>query len=197
MTLSMRNFVCSAGLAILLLSSSVSWGQNAPNAPKPNDPSLAAASEVGKAVQDALYKANATGLGGLRLTKAVLSLETGSTTEGGLKLNFIIFTISHTAKKGDTVTQTITFGALDKAHAAGKPDFSALTDSLSQAVATSATTAAEVQVLPLSQATVKVEFAVERKNDGGLSFKVLGYDVSGSIDWDKTSKNSLEVTFTK
>jgi hypothetical protein len=52
-------------------------------------------------------------------------------------------------------------------------------------------------VLPLSQATVKVEFAVERKNDGGLSFKVLGYDVSGSIDWDKTSKNSLEVTFTK
>jgi hypothetical protein len=184
-------------LLIFLTLPSLLLGQQPSQTPKTDDVELAGAGSVGKAVQAALLKANGAGLGGLRLSKAVLTLEEGSTTEGGLKLNFVIFTISHTAKKGNTITETLTFGALAKAHAEGPPDLSALTDSLARAIATAAATASEVQVLPLSEASVKIEFVVEKKNDGGLSFKVLGYDVTGSIDWDKTSKNSLEVTFSK
>jgi len=165
--------------------------------PSAGNPALAGAAQVGDEVQKALVKANAAGLGGLRLTKAVLLMETGSAMEGGVKLNFIIFTIGHTEKKGRTITSTLTFGELARLHAAGRPNLASLTDSLSHAIATAAAVATEVQVLRLTEATIKVEFVVEKKSDGGLSFHILGVDVDGNIDLEKASKNSLEVTFSR
>jgi hypothetical protein len=165
--------------------------------PSANNAALAAASDVGKAVQESLMKANSVGLGGLRLKKAVLTLETGSEIEGGVKLNFIIFTISHGQKKGRTITSTLTFGEIDRLYAAGQPNLGNLTESLARAIAMAAAAATEVKTLPLDEATLKVEFVVEKKTGGGLSFKILGADISGDINLENISKNSLEVTFAK
>jgi hypothetical protein len=180
------------GMAFVFVPTTL--GQNKPST---GNDALAAAADVGKEVQSALVKANGAGLGGLRLKQAVLSLESGSSVEGGVKLNFIIFTIKHTAKKGKTTTLSLTFGSVDRLKGGGRPDLASLTDSLSRAIATAAAVATEVEVLPLSEVTVKIEFVVEKTASGGLSFKILGSDVDGSVDFDKVSKNSLEVTFAK
>jgi hypothetical protein len=58
-----------------------------------------------------------------------------------------------------------------------------------------AQTASQVTVLQLSEATISLEFVVDKDTSGKLSFKVLGATVGGNIDLDKTSKNSLKVTF--
>jgi hypothetical protein len=162
-----------------------------------SDKETAAAEEVGKSVETALLTANSTGLGGLTLTKAVLTLETGGSIQGGLKLNFLIFTIDHTQKKGTTINQTITFGALQKPAGGGVADASALKDSLAKAIATAAEVATQVHTLPLSEATVKIQFVVEKKSDGSIAFDILGVKGGPSVNLDNTSTNSLEVTFAK
>src|SRR5580704_8611702 len=89
-----------------------------------NGKETVAAAQVGKDVEAALTTANSTGLAGLTLTKAVLTLETTGSVQGGIKLNFLIFTIDHTKKKGTTITQTLTFGALQKPAGGGEVDLS-------------------------------------------------------------------------
>lgn len=163
----------------------------------PTDKEIVGVEQVGKDVESALVTANSTGLQGLVLSKAVLTLETAGSTQGGLKLNFLIFTIDHTKKKGTTITQTMTFGALQKPAGGGKVDLATLRDSLAKAIATSAAVVSQIHTLPFSQGTVKLQFVVEKKNDASLSYKVLGIDLGPSVNLDNTSTNSLEVTFTK
>jgi len=117
--------------------------------------------------------------------------------EGGVKLNFLIFTISHSQKKSHTITQTLTFGELSRLHAGGVPNLESLPDSLSRAIATAAAVATQVSILPLSEATVNIEFVVEKKTGGGLSLSILGADAGGDIDFDKVSRNALEITFAR
>lgn len=154
------------------------------------------ASKVGIDVQNALRDANVTGLSGLTLKKAVLTLETGSTVTGGISINFLIFTIKHQTKKGNTIAQEITWGSLPKpAGTPGKLDN--LKEVLSRAIATSAKIASSVTTLPLSQATITIKFVVDKDNGGSLSYKVLGVNLGPNVDLDKTSTNTLVVTFSK
>jgi hypothetical protein len=162
-----------------------------------NDRETVAATQVGKDVETALTTANSTGLAGLTLTKAVLTLETSGSVQGGIKLNFLIFTIDHTKKKGTTITQTLTFGAIQKPAGGGEVDLTVLKDSLSKAIATAAEVASQIRTHPLSQGVVKLQFVVEKKSDGSISYKVLGIDLGPSVNLDNTSTNTLEVTFSK
>jgi hypothetical protein len=154
-----------------------------------------AAAKVGTDVQTALRDANATGLSGLSLKKAVLTLETGGTVTNGFNINFLIFTIKHQTKKGNTVTQVITWGTLPKPAGGGKA--AQLQQILAQAIATSAKIASSVTTLPLSEATITIKFVVDKDNGGSVSYKVLGVNLGPSIDLDKTSTNTLAVTFSK
>ena len=163
--------------------------------PEKTDTELAAAEETGKAIEQALDRARATGLSGLRLNKAVLTLETGNVKQGGIKISFIIFTISSRVKKGETQKTVLTFGALAKP--ARTASVKSLDEPLADAILQAAHIAAQVKTLPLSEATVKFEFVVEKSVGGGVSFQVLGGSVGGDIDFSKVSKNSLEVTFSR
>jgi hypothetical protein len=98
----------------------------------------AEASRVGMDVQNALRNANGTGLNGLALKKAVLTLQTVSNGKTGISLNFLIFTIKHQTSKGNTVSQEITWGSVPKQAGGGPGNVASLTDSLSQAVASAA-----------------------------------------------------------
>jgi hypothetical protein len=152
---------------------------------------------IGQAVQQALEKANATGLGGLVMKKVVLTLETGGTLDVGGKLNFLIFSVEHTSKKGTTIDQTLTFGSVGKQQGASTGNLETLPDVLSKAVASAALTASKVSELPFSEATIKLTFAVDVKNGGSISYKILGINLGPEVDFEKTSKNTLEVTFAK
>ena len=154
------------------------------------------AAKVGIGVQNALRDANATGLSGLSLKKAVLVLETGTTSTGGVNINFLIFTIKHQAKKGNTINQSITWGSLPKPAGAGGGQVD-LKETLASAIATAAKVAASVTALPLTEATITVKFVIDKDNSGSISYKVLGVSIGPTVDLDKTSTNSLAVTFSK
>ncbi len=162
-----------------------------------NSDQCAAAVQVGLDVQRALQNANGTGLSHLVLKKAVLTLETGSTLKDGINITFLIFTIKHQTKKGNTISQAITWGSLPRPAGGGATSFETLTDVLSRAVATAAKVASNVTQLPLTEATIKIQFVVDKDNGGSLSYKVLGVNLGPSVDLDKTSTNTLEVTFSK
>ncbi len=154
------------------------------------------ATTVGKDVQSALQQANLTGLNGLVLKKAVLTLETGSTLTGGISINFIIFTIKHQTKKGDTITQQITWTNVPKPAGAQAPT-SSLKDVLAKAIATSSAVANGVKALPLSEATITIKFVVDKDNGGSVSYKILGINLGPTVDFDKVSTNTLAVTRSK
>jgi hypothetical protein len=161
---------------------------------------VASASEVGKRVQDALQAAAETDLWRLKLSKAVLAVETGMVQEKNFEVKFIIFTISHKTKKGMTQTSTLTFTVPVQegtAYAKGGPKpLADLKEPLARAIATAATMAASINVLPLSEATIKIEFAVSREAGGKIGFTIVSVEGGAGIDFTKTSKNSLELTFT-
>jgi hypothetical protein len=161
------------------------------------DPTVAPAAAVGAAVEQALQAANTTGLAGLKLDEATLTLETGRSRVGGFELNFLIFTISHKKKKGETLVTTMNFGALEPIQGVKGTELAELKDSLAKAIANAAVLASEVHLLPLREATVKLDFVVEKESGGGLSLKVLGVDIGGDVDFEKVSKNSLEVSFSR
>jgi hypothetical protein len=190
----MRKYAQRFGFSVFVLCFIASGlcGQEAAAA---TDKETAAVLQVGKDVQAALTAANATGLGGLKLSKAVLTLETAGTFQAGIKLNFLIFTIDHTQKKGTTISQTLTFGALQKL--AGGGNVANLTEPLARALASAAEVASQINVLPLSQGVVKLQFVVEKKTDGSLSYQIMGINLGPSVNLDNTSTNTLEVTFTK
>jgi len=156
----------------------------------------AEAAKVGVDVQKALRAANTSGLSGLSLKKAVLTLETGGTLTDGININFFIFTIKHQTKKGNTITQEITWGSLPKLNAPGG-GLDSLSDVLSRAIGTSAKIASSVTSPPLSEATITIKFVVDKDNGGSLSYKILGINLGPNVDLDKTSTNALAVTFTK
>ena len=159
------------------------------------DRGIVAAAEVGRAVQKALKEAEATGLAGLQLNKATLSLETGRSRDPRFELDLWVFTISFGEKKQNTVTQILVFGA-EKA-IAKKARVEDLVDPLARAIAAAAATAAEINVLPLAKATIKIEFVVEQKVSGTIGFKLVPADVGAEagIDFERTSKNGLEIEF--
>ena len=154
------------------------------------------ASKVGLDVQNALGQANLTGLSGLVLKKAVLTLETGSTVTGGVTINFIIFTIKHQTKKGSTITQEMTWGNLSQPQ--GPPaTLESLKGVLASAIARSAALTESVTAMPLSEASITLKFVVDKDNGGSLSYKVAGINLGPSVDLDKVSTNTLTVTFAK
>ena len=163
---------------------------------KAQDTDTVNAELVGQKVQEALLMASATGLGGLILNKAVLTLEVGQKTQGGITINLLIFKISSKRTKGSTETITLNFAQSPKA-AVKPPSAGELKDSLAGAIVAAAGAASKVNVLPLKEATIKLGFAVDTDASGGVKFQLLGADFGGSIDSSKTSMNSLTVTFTK
>lgn len=194
----MKRLQIAVVIAFLFLCPKLAQGQAQPETScdpeKPNDQCVSAA-QVGVDVQRALQLANLAGLSGLTLDKAVLTLETAATTKGGIDINFLIFTLKHTAKKGNTVTQTITWGTLDKP--AGGGTTADLKDVLASAVATAAQITSKVTAIKLSQAVIKIQFVVDKETSGSISYKILGVTLGPSIDVDKTCTNTLEVTFKK
>src|SRR3989442_1257432 len=153
--------------------------------------------EVGRQVQIALQEADATGLGGLHLKKAVLNLEYAVAIGSDFKVNFLIFTISHAQRKAQTQTTTLTFSRMPRPAGAAVKNIEDIKEHLARAIAEAAVLASQVNVLPLEEGSFKIEFFVEKKPSGGVSFKILGGEVGGGVDLDKTSKNSLEVTFAR
>jgi hypothetical protein len=102
-----------AVISLLQCFSRASKAQDACDPSKSDECVLA--SQVGIDVQAALRNANGTGLSGLALKKAVLTLETAANVKTGLDINVLIFTLKYQTKKGDTITQTITWGTVPKA----------------------------------------------------------------------------------
>jgi hypothetical protein len=190
----LRQFVLVALTATMLGAAHLASAQSTCDAATQE---CAEASQVGQDVQTALQNANGAGLNNLVLKKAVLTLETGSTLTGGVNITFLIFTIKHQTKKGNTITQEITWGALPKAAGGGATNFASLTGVLSRAIATAAKVASNVTQLPLTEATIKIQFVVDKDTGGSLSYQVAGVNLGPSVDFDKTSKNTLEVTFSK
>jgi hypothetical protein len=154
---------------------------------------LANAKSVGREVQRALQRANATGLSGLRVSEAVLKLETGSETVGDAGFDFVVFTVQHKGKKAATQSTELAF-SLPKTASITKAD---LAEPLARAIAAAAATAAQINVLTLTKATVTLEFAVSKDDSGRIGFTVLGTKLGGGVDLATTSKNTLVVTFSR
>jgi hypothetical protein len=156
------------------------------------------AAEVGSGVEKALHNANETGLNGLRLADATLSIETGATQEVNGTINLIVFTISHKSTKGATQTTTLHFGEVAQKSADMKaPEIEDLATPLAKMIATAAELASAVKTLPLTDAKVKIEFVAQRESSGAVTFKILAADGSAGINFKKVSKNSLEVSFAR
>jgi len=165
--------------------------------PKDSDETVTA-EEVGQEVESVLNNASETGLNGLKLSEATLSIETGTTQEVSGSITLIGFTISHKSSKGATQTTTLQFKQPPaKKLAAKPPEIKDLKTTLAKMIATGARLAATVKSLPLAEAKVKIEFVAQRETGGALTFKVLAAEGSGGINFKKVSKNSLEVTFAK
>jgi hypothetical protein len=184
--------VLGIGLTLLFMNPTIQAQESC----APASVECADASKVGIAVQDALRAANTSGLSGLSLKKAVLTLETVGTITDGININFLIFTIKHQSKKVNTITQEITWGSIPKPNAVGG-GLPSLKDVLPRAIATAAQIASEVTAPALSEATITIKFVVDKDNGGSLSYKILGLTLGPNVDLDKTSTNTLAVTFAK
>ena len=154
----------------------------------------ATAKEVGIEVQRALQAAAQNVPQGLVLKKATLSLETVTEVGGGAQVNFLIFTIGHTASKGTTQTVTLLFERFPRAAGSGLGN---LAEPLSRAIQAAAETAAEIRTLRLGEATFKIAFAVSKDSNGKIGFELLGptAEVSGKLK--NASKNSLEIVLAR
>jgi hypothetical protein len=192
-------------LLIGLLLAAPKAGADQSKRPSPSDTQLAAAEAVGSQVQEVLEAMMNESPNGFHLRQAVVTLQTGSAKEGGFTLNFIIFTLSHTSKKGVTATTTLTFGkqqlqtfSLLEATPPTTLDQQFKND-LAAAVVLAAN-AVPPSNLPLTKINVKREFAVTKDTKGGLTFKItaLGSASGGiTIDATKTSVNSIELSYSK
>jgi hypothetical protein len=180
------------GITLLFMSPTI----QAQDTCDPASVECADAGKVGIAVQEALRAANTSGLSGLSLKKAVLTLETVGTVTDGININFLIFTIKHQSKKVNTITQEITWGSLPKPNAVAG-GLASLKDVLPRAIATAAQIASKVTAPALSQATITIKFVVDKDTGGSLSYKILGLSLGPNVDLDKTSTNTLAVTFAK
>jgi len=153
------------------------------------------AADLGRQVEEALKTASETGLGGLQLSEATLSIETGVSHESSVELHFIIFTISHRKQKGTTQMMSLLLRAPESRGLVKKIKLPDVKDALARAIATAAAMASSINVLPLDEAKVKFDFATSRNTKGEIEYVLLTGNASSSIDFSKTSKNSLEVVF--
>jgi hypothetical protein len=160
------------------------------------DTETVSAELVSQKVQDALVMASGTGLSGLHLEKAELTLEVGHKIEGGITVNLLIFTISNKKTKGSTQTATLTFDRSVTISGSRIP-MEDLKEPLARAIAVTAAAASKINVLPLKEASIKLEFVVDTTAGGGVKFELLGGNIGGNVDFSKTSKNSLAVTFAR
>lgn len=169
--------------------------------PRPEDNQLAAAEAIGQGMEVVLRAMRDEKPNGLHLTQAELSIETGTAKEGGISLNLVVFTIEHKNKKGTTDTISMTFGGKQLAEFGFVGPPPTLDEQFKNLLTKAVKAAAQISTLPLADIKVKKEFAVSKDTKGGLLFKATppigSVSAGGTIDWTKTSKNSIQLTYSK
>lgn len=171
--------------------------------------------ELGAQLQTILAGIKDTTKNGYKFDKAVLHMETGSTTELDIGLNLVVFTISYKGKKGLTQSIETQFTSDDKKilqqqlaelEAAGFVDTTPAAktkqktaeDRLRDALNDAIEIASQVSVLPNTSAVAKIQFSVSNEVDVGVSFIVYGSSkASAGLNFSKASVNSIEITLKK
>jgi hypothetical protein len=167
-----------------------------------------------QAVLTKLRDQTQTVYGNYQFQKAVLHIETGSTTEIDAGVNLVVFTISYKHKKGLTQSMDSVFSLpdkkaltdhLDRLQALSKMEMSdtaaaqqqTAEDKLAQALNDAIDVASQVTILPTDSVVAKVQFSISNDINAGVSFVFLGGSskASAGVDFTKTSVNSIEVTF--
>jgi hypothetical protein len=172
---------------------------------------------LGAQLQSVLARIKDQTPNGYQFQKAVLHIETGSTTEIDAGVNLVVFTISYKHKKGLTQSMDSIFGLPEKKALATQlarlEALSSITASNPQAATRQQTAedqllkalndaidvASQVTVLPTDSVVAKVQFSISNEIDAGVSFVFLGgtSKASAGIDFTKTSVNSIEITLKK
>jgi hypothetical protein len=167
--------------------------------PAPSNVELAATSDVSAGVEAVLASLMNEAPSELHLQQAVLSMQYGSAKEGGITLTLVVFTIGHKSKKGMTRTTAVTFGEVKLKEFTANFVAPSLDEQFRDQLKDAVVAASKVHTLPVTKITVKQEFAVSKDINGGLTFKVFNGEgsIGGTIDVNKTSVNSLELTYSK
>jgi len=172
--------------------------------------------ELGAQLESVLARVKTEAPKGYKFQKAVLHIETGSTTELDAGLNLVVFTISYKRKKGLTQSMDSNFGLAEKKaladqlamlnsesmilteEIAQKPQMTA-EDRLVKALNDAIDVAAQVTTLPTQSVVAKVQFSISNDISAGVSFVFLSGSskASAGIDFTKTSVNSIEITLNK
>jgi hypothetical protein len=150
-----------------------------------------------------------------KFDKAVLHMETGSTTELDIGLNLVVFTISYKGKKGLTQSIETQFTRDDKkilqqqlaeleavglvdTTPAAKTKQKTAEDRLRDALNDAIEIASQVSVLPNTSVVAKIQFSVSNEVDVGVSFIIYGSSkASAGLNFSKASVNSIEITLKK
>jgi hypothetical protein len=171
--------------------------------------------ELGAQLQTVLARIKDKTANGYKFDKAVLHMETGSTTELDVGLNLVVFTISYKGKKGLTQSLETQFTSDDKkaleqqlaqfeslgfvgmteaAQTKQKSAEDRLRDALNDAIEI----ASQVSVLPNTSVVAKLQFSVSNEVDAGVSFIIYGSSkASAGLNFTKASVNSIEITLKK
>jgi hypothetical protein len=171
--------------------------------------------QLGAQLQTVLANIKDTTANGYKFDKAVLHMETGSTTELDVGLNLVVFTISYKGKKGLTqsldtqfssndkkelkqyLTQLESFSVLD-INPAAKTKQKSAEDRLRDALNDAVEIASQVTVLPNTSVVAKIQFSVSNEVDAGVSFIIYGSSkASAGLNFTKASVNSIEITLKK
>jgi hypothetical protein len=171
--------------------------------------------QLGAQLQRVLSNIKDSTRNGYQFDKAVLHIETGSTTELDLGLNLVVFTVTYKRKKGLTQSMDAVFSHEDKKELsqylstlqslsivevdpAAKSKQKNAEDKLKDALNEAMDIASQVTVLPNTTVVAKVQFSVSNEVDAGVSFVIYGpAKGSAGLDFTKTSVNSIEVTLKK
>ena len=173
--------------------------------------------QLGVQLQEVLAKVRdetpATLNGNYQFQKAVLHIETGSTTELDAGVNLVVFSISYKRKKGLTQSMDSVFSLPEKKtltdHLAQLQALSKMAatdasasqqetaeDKLAKALNEAIDVASQVTILPTDSVVAKVQFSISNDINAGVSFVFLSGSskASAGVDFTKTSVNSIEVT---
>jgi hypothetical protein len=171
--------------------------------------------ELGAQLQIVLAGIKDTTTNGYKFDKAVLHMETGSTTELDIGLNLVVFTISYKGKKGLTQSIETQFTSDDKkalqehlaqleavsfvdTTPAVKTKQKTAEDRLRDALNDAIEIASQVSVLPNTSVVAKIQFSVSNEVDVGVSFIIYGSSkASAGLNFSKASVNSIEITLKK
>jgi len=166
--------------------------------------------QLGESLEDVLAQVKESTPNGYTLEKAVLHIETGSTTEIDAGINLVVFAISYKRKKGLTQSMDSNFGLQEKkelaalvarrnALASVKGEGPTARDHLIKAINDAVEVASGVTTLPTDSVVAKVQFSISNDLNAGVSFVILGNGskATAGIDFTKTSVNSIEITMKK